>query len=291
LIGCAAFCRFATGSRGADAAPSSAAVDPMALARAFSSWVVSLEAKVSTVVAIDGKTLRGTTEGKSGGGALHLVSGIALAAGRSKRRAMRSPPFLNFSTSWRSRGPSSPSTRSRGKKAIARKIIDKGGDYLLALKENQGSLHADLEWRLSDAGHGRIEERKARVADAAWLAERHPQWPDLRSIAAIIATRTSKKTRETSTETCLYISSLPPDPAPILSACRSHWSIGNDQHWQFDVTFREDECRTRTDHTATNPVMMRHATLNLLTRQNLHQAKAPQSGDQPRTALLTVSDS
>src|SRR5271157_948611 len=166
-------------------------------------------------------------------------------------------------------------------KAIAKKIIDKGADYLLALKENQGSLHADvadffadpalaaacLECRLSDAGHGRIEERRARTADAAWLAERHPQWAGLRSIAAIIATRTDKKTGETSTETRLYISSLPPDPALILGACRSHWSIENNLHWQLDVTFRDDECRTRKDNAATNLAMMRHATLNLLTRE------------------------
>jgi predicted transposase YbfD/YdcC len=191
-------------------------------------------------------------------------------------------------------------------KAIAKKIIDKGADYLLALKENQGSLHADVadffadralasaccECRLTDAGHGRIEQRNARAADAAWLAERHPQWAGLRSIAAIVATRTDKRTGETSTETRLYISSLPPDPALILRACRSHWSIENNLHWQLDVTFREDQCRTRKDHAATNLAMMRHATLNLLKREpskipikrkRLKAAINPQF----RTALLT----
>ena len=109
-------------------------------------------------------------------------------------------------------------------KAIARKIDDKDADYVLALKENQGSLYRDVadffadpalasacpECRQTDVGHGRIEEREARAADAAWLAERHPQWVGMRSIAEITATRTDKKTGQTSTETRLYISSLPP---------------------------------------------------------------------------------
>ncbi len=165
--------------------------------------------------------------------------------------------------------------------AIAAKIVRKEADYVLALKENQGGLQADVaeffadpvlaaacpEHRHGDIGHGRIEERWARVADATWLAERHPQWRGLRSIAAITAQRTDKKTGATSTETRLYISSLPPDPAALLGACRSHWSIENNLHWQLDVTFREDACRTRKDHAALNLAMMRHAALNLLKRE------------------------
>ena len=182
-------------------------------------------------------------------------------------------------------------------KAIARKIVDKNADYVLALKENQGSLYRDVadffadpalasacpECRQSDAGHGRVEERHARAADAVWLAERHPQWAGLRSIAAITAGRTDKKTGETSTETRLYISSLPPDPAHILGACRSHWSIENNLHWQLDVTFREDECRTRTDNAATNLAMMRRPAQPAHSRAvpNPHQAKTPQSRHQP----------
>jgi predicted transposase YbfD/YdcC len=84
---------------------------------------------------------------------------------------------------------------------------------------------------------------------------------DSRSIAVIISMRTDKKTGEASIETRLYISSLPPDPALILGACRSHWSIENNLHWQLDVTFREDDCRIRKDHAATNLAMIRHATL------------------------------
>jgi len=149
-------------------------------------------------------------------------------------------------------------------------------------KENQGTLRGDAATffadpllaadcpcaRQSDSGHGRVEERVCRVADASgWLAARHLHWRALRSIAQVTATRTDKKTGKSSTETHLYISSLPPDPAPILTASRSHWSIENNLHWQLDATFREDQCRSRKDHAARNLATMRKAVLNLLRRE------------------------
>ena len=263
------------------------ALDPKALAGAFSSWVASLQAKVSGVVAIDGKTLRGTKRDKSGAGALHVVSayaheaGLVLAARAVETKGNEITAIPELLDLLAIEGAIVTIDAIGTQKAIAAKIVEKKADYVLALKENQGSLHADvadffadpalaagcLDHRRSQAGHGRIEERVARVADAAWLAERHPQWPGLRSIAAITAARTDKKTGAASTETRLYISSLPPDPARLLAASRSHWSIENNLHWQLDVTFREDECRTRKDYAAINLAMMRHAALNHLKRE------------------------
>ena len=112
---------------------------------------------------------------------------------------------------------------------------------MLALKGNQTSLHedaalffADPVWAAdcarepdTDAGHGRIEERSCRAADAKWLVERHPDWIDLRSIAAVTARRIDKKTGRESLETRYYITSLEPDPKAILAATRAHWGIEN----------------------------------------------------------------
>jgi len=263
------------------------ALDPKALERAFSSWVASLRAKVSGVVAIDGKTLRGTKQDKSGAGALHVVSafaheaGLVLAARAVEAKGNEITAIPELLDMLAIEGAIVTIDAIGTQKAIAAKIVEKQADYVLALKENQGSLHADvadffadpalagpcLTHRQIESGHGRIEERVARAADAAWLAERHPQWPGLRSIAAITAVRTDKKSGATSTETRLYISSLPPDPARLLAASRSHWSIENNLHWQLDVTFREDDCRTRKDHAAINLAMMRHAALNHLKRE------------------------
>ena len=166
-------------------------------------------------------------------------------------------------------------------KEIARRIVDKGADYVLALKGNQTSLHEDAALFFADpvcaadcavsaetdAGHGRIEQRSCRAAEAKWLVERHPDWIGLRSIAAVTARRIDKKSGATSTETRLFISSLPPDPALLLTACRSHWSIENNLHWRLDVTFREDERRIRKDYAAINLAVMRHAALNILNRE------------------------
>jgi predicted transposase YbfD/YdcC len=263
------------------------ALDPKALARGFSSWVASLQTKVSGVVAIDGKTLRGTKPDKSGTGALHIISayaheaGLVLAARAVAAKSNEITAIPELLDMLAIEGAIVTIDAIGTQTAIAARIIDKKANYILALKENQGALHADVadffadpvlaaacpEHRQSDAGHGRIEERAARVGDADWLVERHPGWKGLRSIAAITAIRINKKTGATSTETRLYISSLPPEPANILAACRSHWSIENNLHWQLDVTFREDECRTRKDHAAINLAMMRHTALNLLKRE------------------------
>lgn len=161
---------------------------------------------------------------------------------------------------------------------IARHIIKSGGDYVLALKGNQGSLHADVAtWfadpglagiskthRSVDDGHGRIEERTALAADTGWLAKRHPNWSKLTSIVAVKARRTNKKSGAVSCETRLYISSLPPDPEALAAAIRAHWSIENNLHWVLDVSFNEDQCRIRKDHAPQNLAIIRRIALNML---------------------------
>ncbi len=162
-------------------------------------------------------------------------------------------------------------------KEIARRIVDKGADYVLALKGNQTSLHEDAALFFADpvcaadcpvsaetdAGHGRIEERSCRAAEASWLAERHPDWKDLRSIAAVTARRIDKKTGRESLETRFYITSLEPDPKAILGATRAHWGIES-FHWTLDVTFDEDRCKTRKDASPLNFAVIRHSAYNLL---------------------------
>ena len=110
---------------------------------------------------------------------------------------------------------------------------------------------------------GRIEERSCRAAEASWLAERHPDWKDLRSIAAVFARPIDKKTARESLETRFYITSLEPDPKAILVAARAHWGI-EIFYWTLDVTFDEDRCRTRKDASPLNFAVIRHSAYNLL---------------------------
>jgi predicted transposase YbfD/YdcC len=149
---------------------------------------------------------------------------------------------------------------------------------VLALKGNQSSLRDDVALAFSDpalmetwkrahrtcAGHGRIEERHCRVGEVPWLAERCPEWKGLRSIVEITAVRIDKKTGERTREVRLYVTSLPPDPILVMNAVHSHWGIENAVHWVLDVTFDEDRCRTRKDHSALNLAVIRHVALNML---------------------------
>lgn len=265
-------------------------LNPQALETAFSGWVGALQEHIQGVVAVDGKALRGSKHSSDGAGALQVVSAWASEAGLvlgQRAVATKSneitaiPELLNCLAL---QGAIVTIDAMGTQKAIADKIVERGGDYVLALKGNQGTLQDDVAAWFDDpalastcpscteitAGHGRIEERTCRVAEASWLVNRHggghEGWTGLATIAQIIAVRTNKKTGATTTEKRLYISSLPPDPHPIAAAVRAHWSIENNLHWQLDVTFREDQNRTRKDFAAFNLSVMRRFALNTLKR-------------------------
>ena len=262
-------------------------LNPQRLEQAFCSWTASLAERVKGVVAVDGKTLRGSKQDASGKGALHLISAFAHEAGLivaqravdDKSNEISAIPDLLDMLALD--GTIVTLDAMGTQKQIARKIISKKADYVLAVKGNQGKLEEEIALFFDDpivsaqcachenttGGHGRIEQRTIRAAGAAWLAGRHPQWVGLKSILSVTAQRTIKKTGKTSTETRFYITSPPPDPAKLARAVRAHWSIENNLHWTLDVTFREDQCRVRKDHAPRNLAMIRRAVLNMLRRE------------------------
>jgi predicted transposase YbfD/YdcC len=161
---------------------------------------------------------------------------------------------------------------------IAQKIVDRGGDYLLALKDNQGHLAQALreffeEGETNGFGalpvsrhetvekdHGRIEIRRAVwVSHLDWMDRAIRQhWPKRSGVGL---TKRSREIRgKTSSEWSYYIGSKGIAGAKALAqAARAHWSIENHLHWVLDVTFREDDCRVRKDHAPQN----RRATTRL----------------------------
>lgn len=269
-------------------------IDPVALERGFASWAASLRACKQAgrgaspeVIAIDGKTARGSKTAPDGTGALHLISAYASEAGlvlaqravEAKSNEITAIPELLELLALDGAIVSIDAIGTQTE--IAKAIRARRADYVLALKGNQMSLCDDARLFFADPslraglgvhtetaiGHGRIEERTARAAPADWLSQRHPAWKDLTSIVEITARRTDKRTGRTSSETRLYISSLAPEPALLLAAVRAHWSIENNLHWILDVAFDEDRCRTRKDNSARGLALIRKAALNLLKRE------------------------
>ena len=163
---------------------------------------------------------------------------------------------------------------------VAKKIIHRKADYLLALKGNQGTLREDVEIFVAeqkangfkdtkvsrhetvDGDHGRIETRTyTAIQDVAWLQERH-DWPGLKGVVMVESTREIGDKIER--ETRFYITSLVWLASQLGPAIRSHWAVENSLHWVMDMVFRDDECRVRTDHAPANFTTIKHIALNLI---------------------------
>jgi predicted transposase YbfD/YdcC len=240
------------------------------------------------VIAIDGKTSRRSAAKRQGRAAIHVVSAFAahrrLVLGQVKV-ADKSNEIIAI--------PKLPDLLSLEgtvitidamgcQREIARKIIDKKADYVLALKGNQGSLREDVELFVAeqqangftdteisrhetvDGEHGRIETRTVTVLhDVAWLNHRH-DWPGLKAVAIVESTR--EVAGKIERETRFYITSLTAPADRVGPAIRDHWSIQNGLHWVIDMTFRDDECRVRTDNAPANLAVIRHMAQNLIRR-------------------------
>src|ERR1700727_2956797 len=139
-------------------------------------------------------------------------------------------------------------------RAIAQQIVDQGGDYALALKGNQGTLHDDVVLYLDappskaitaepvvEADHGRIETRTATVStDIAWLNKDH-HWPGLAAVGKV--ERLRETAGKTTSETAYYLLSAPLTPERFNEVVRSHWGVENRLHWRLDVVMDEDQDR------------------------------------------------
>jgi predicted transposase YbfD/YdcC len=262
-----------------------AALDPDEFSRCFSQWISSIaEITGGEVIAIDGKTLRGSDQKASGKSALHVVSAYAsgnrLCLGQQivdeKSNEITAIPSLLKLLSIKD---SIITIDAIGcQTAIAEVIREKEADYVLAVKDNQSELKAQVEKVLSldqgadieitlDAGHGRIEKRTCQATDQLLFLDGKENWTGLKSIAKVISERTDKQSGKQSTETRYYISSLPAKPSLIGRSVRSHWSIENNLHWSLDVIFKEDASLKKKGNAAKNYNIIVKMALTMLERE------------------------
>ena len=251
-------------------------LSPTQFQASFQEFVKTLQTVSSDVISLDGKTIRNSGDGK----ALHVVSAwcaaneLVLAQEKvdAKSNEITAIPKLLKLLDLDNRIVTMDAMGCQ--RDICQQIKDQGGDYVVSLKGNQGTLHEDVKLYLSDPkthqmtnenhdkGHGRIEKRVAVVShEVDWLQHNH-HWPNLKSIGHVTST-VVKKGKET-TDTRYYLSSLPLTAEQLNDVARSHWGIENKLHWRLDVVFNEDKACIRHDHAAENMNILRKWALGIL---------------------------
>jgi predicted transposase YbfD/YdcC len=262
-------------------------IDPDLFADCFSSWVAECWPDKPDLVAIDGKTSRRTHDRKSGQKALHLVSAFAttsqLVLGQEavdeKSNEVTAIPALLERIDLKDALVSIDAMGCNP--TIAQSILDAEADYLLAVKDNQPTLHDDIKSYFETApsseverfetigkDHGRIELRTHTVSHIVdWITSERsypgaPRFPKVVAIA-MVESRIERADKIES-ERRSYISSRALSAAAFAQAVRSHWAIENNLHWTLDMTFNEDQSRLRAGHGAKNMAVVRHFALNLV---------------------------
>lgn len=277
-----------------------AAIDPGAFERVFLAWMDLLRrglSKEGKHVAIDGKTSRRSFDTQSAKLPIHTVSawlsdeGLVIGQVQTQHKSNEITAIPELLRTLDLRGATVTIDAMGCQTAIAKDLVDAGAHYLLAVKDNQPALHADVAATFAEAaragvrsvderprpavevhtetekGHGRIETRAVELCrDLGWMltAER---WPSLACLVKVTRERTVLSTSKSSTETAYYISSAPTlDAKTAAHRIRRHWAVENELHWVLDMAFREDEARHRAGHVAKNFTTLRHFALNLLKR-------------------------
>lgn len=270
-------------------------ISPIEFEQCFLSWVSYYKdilpiTEEKDVIPIDGKTLRGSADNNTAKKAIHMVSALSTKCGlilgqikcaEKSNEITAIPELLNVLDI---AGAIITIDAMGCQKKIAKKIIDKSADYLLALKGNQGNLlqevmdmfdkikHNEFKQYIYDEDteiekdHGRIETRNCvTINNLDWLFEIH-QWTKVKTIAMVTAT-VFKNGIET-VEHRYYISSLHGDAKIINRAVRKHWHIENKLHWILDVIFNEDGSRLRSGNGPQNVSILKRLALNAIKTEN-----------------------
>jgi predicted transposase YbfD/YdcC len=258
-------------------------VKPTSIVKAYMQFMASLFQKPEgEIIALDGKTLRRSFDKASGQKPLHILNAWAVKAGLaigqlavdSKTNEITAVPELLDMIDVRHATITTDALNTQ--KSIAEKIINKGADYALPVKDNHKNLKEEIELAFdtsaysredsegfletTDHGHGRVEVGRYSSLPAGLIASGE-EWPGLKAIGKA---ETEVFKGEVSTSETRYSILSFTDIQHFSESVRGHWGVENKLHWVLDVTFREDDSRVRTDHAPSNFSSIRKLALNLL---------------------------
>ena len=267
------------------------ALKPEAFQKCFQDWIAAClldEANGShRTIAIDGKTMRRSHDKAAGLGPLHIVSawvseqGIALGQLATEEKSNEITAIPELIDQIELTGAVVTIDAMGCQKAIAKKIVDGGGDYVLTVKENQPKLYQAIQTffdkqteddfrharyrrhETREKGHGRTDERYYYLAKLPDDFPLKKQWPGIKAIGmAIRMTENSDGTERA--EVSYFIASRYLSGQRFAQSVRRHWGIENSLHWVLDVTFDEDQSRARQRHLADNLSWLRRFAISLL---------------------------
>ena len=254
-------------------------IEPTQLQKSFIKWMRQVNTLTNgEVVAIDGKTLRSSYNRNDRKSAIHMVSAFATANGvvmGQMKTDMKSneitaiPELLKL---LEIKGCLITIDAMGCQKNIARTILSKEADYLLAVKGNQETLYQAVEDAFRtikpkaqihiERGHGRIEAREYYVLNADKLSESFSEWTGLKTIGMAINYQHDGKKESIAYR--YYISSAPLSSETFGRAVRSHWDIESKPHWVLDTAMKEDACQIYREHGAENLARLRHIGKNMI---------------------------
>ncbi len=234
------------------------------------------------IIAIDGKTMRGTSCAKTSKKAIHIVSAwasdikLCLAQVKTEKKSNEITAIPELLKMLDLRGQVVTIDAMGCQRNICEKILDGEADYVISLKGNQGLLHEDIktffedievqlthEWKEYDKGHGRIESRHCLTTDdTSWLNDH--SWPGLKSVAVVRSSRKNILKGTMEYHARYYISSLNADAERIAKAAREHWGIENEVHYILDVSKGEDKTRISVDNAPEILSLMNKWALNIV---------------------------
>ena len=263
-----------------------ARIEPEQFNQCFVEWMQAVN-RLSNgeIIAIDGKTLRGSYDRDDRRSTLHMINAFAcknkmvlgqLSTDAKSNEITAIPELIQLLDI---KGALVSIDAMGCQKEIAKAIIKKQADYLLAVKGNQELLHREIQEQFRgfrsnektenlviEKNRSRLEARACSILPAKEVAKKFPEWPNLKTVGVSMEYR-QENGKEPSLEYRYYISSAELTEEKFSEAVRAHWAVENSLHWVLDLSMNEDNCQIYKDNGAENWGILRQTSLNMLRKE------------------------